>query len=100
MRCPECGTETDEFNGGQYCPECGVYVIPPSPIDARALPEFRELLRPFAHKIVGIPNKEARSSRTEALRERLFSEIGFTPEDAAKKLDELRRIIDEPDEEA
>ena len=36
----------------------------------------------------------------KALRERLFSDLGFTREKAAEKLDELRRIIDEPDEKA
>ena len=34
----------------------------------------------------------------KALRQRLFSDMGFTPEKAAEKLDELRRIIDEPEE--
>ncbi len=35
-----------------------------------------------------------------AFRKRLFSKMGFTPAMAAKKLDELRRIIDEPDNRA
>lgn len=36
---------------------------------------------------------------SSALRMRIFADMGFTPEMAARKLDELRRIIDEPDEQ-
>jgi hypothetical protein len=35
----------------------------------------------------------------KALRDRLFSEIGFTPEMAAKRLEELKQIISEPENE-
>ena len=34
-----------------------------------------------------------------ALRERIFADMGFTREMADKKLEELRRIINEPDEQ-
>lgn len=36
---------------------------------------------------------------SRALRERIFADMGFTREMANKKLNELRRIIDEPDEQ-
>ena len=36
---------------------------------------------------------------SSALRERIFADMGFTPDMATKKLEELRRIIDEPDEQ-
>src|SRR2546423_10653167 len=62
MLCPKCRTETNEFNAGQYCSECGIYVTPPLPIDARALPEFRELISPFAQEILGITNKDFRDT--------------------------------------
>jgi formyltetrahydrofolate synthetase len=35
----------------------------------------------------------------KALRDRLFAEIGFTPEMAAEKLEELKKIISAPEGE-
>jgi hypothetical protein len=60
MRCPECQTETEEFNGGQRCPECAVFVVPPSPVDARALSTFQDTASPYAQDILSITNSEFR----------------------------------------
>jgi len=60
MHCPKCGTETEEFNGGQMCWECGEYIVPPSPIDARVVPEFRTAIKPYVGKISCIPDRSSK----------------------------------------